>query len=168
MNLLDNVEQNWHTREDVFEILHFLVQFKNPGISAEEVTELQGEDKAGKITDILTSLEEINVVESKEVDGENEYWMNPEIFTRLASEKWAEDLSERQKKFIKSFSMKYLDDRRKGTLRRMLTENIVQGIYEKRNDLDNEILELAGKLSLENEAYSSPGIYIELAISDME
>lgn len=168
METVDDVKQNWHRRADVFEILHFLAQFENPGVNAQEIRELRGEGRLSEIKDILKALKDADVVESSEVDGDTEYWLNTEIFASLASKRWAKDLTERQEKFINSFSMKYLDDRKKGTLRRMITESMVQGIYEKRNELENEIVELAGKLSLEDEAYSNPGIYAELAIREME
>lgn len=168
MDNLDELRQNWYSRDDVFEILHFLQQFENPGISAEEVKELRGEGQIDDTVDVLTVLEEMDVVESEEVDGQDEYWIKEDVFARLASKRWAEELSERQEEFINSFARKYLDDRKKGTLRRMMTESAVQGIYEKRKQLDAEILELANKLSLEDEAYSNPGIYAELAIKEME
>ena len=168
MDNFDELKQNWYRRDDVFEILHFLQQFENPGISAEEVKELRGKGDIEEINDVLTVLEEMDVVESEGADGNKEYWIKEDVFARLASKRWAEGLSERQEEFINLFARKYLDDRKKGTIRRMITENIVQGIYEKRKDLDTEILELAEKLSLEDEAYSNPGIYAELAIKEME
>lgn len=168
MDNLDELKQNWYRRDDVFEILHFLQQFENPGISAEEVKELRGKGDIDDINDVLTVLEEMEVVESEDAERNKEYWIKEDVFARLASKRWAEDLSERQEEFINLFARKYLDDRKKGTIRRMITESVVQGIYEKRKDLDTEILELAEKLSLEDEAYSNPGIYAELAIKEME
>lgn len=164
----EEIENNWYKDAEAFEILHYLAQFENPGIDASQLKDLRGQGTVEEAKTILEGLENVGAVISKERNGKTEYWLQKEIFAEQASKRWINSLSDKQRDFINSFTMKFLDDREEGNLRRVLTESMIQGIYEQRENLENEIIDIAREMSLDKEAYENPGIYAELAMREIQ
>lgn len=159
----DAVREDWFKRTDVFEIIHYLSQYEDAGLRSDEIVELRDRGTSEEIEVFLEGLVSAGVVE--EDDGD--YFLDFDVFPEVAQERWIEPLSDRQKDFIRNFCRKYTDDRDHGTVRGMITDSMVHGIFTKREEMDDEIVELAHEMNFDKESFDRPGIYAELAMREL-
>lgn len=153
--------EEWYRRSDVLEALHFIARADDP-INAET---LRDRRKTGSLNSndlLLRMLEDIGVLE---VEGEG-YVIDYTAFGALA-EDWIGSLSELQRRFINTFCRVYVRDKKRGTVRRMIAGDMVQGILTERDALDGEIVELADRITVAAEDYADPAEYVHRVMDEI-
>ncbi len=152
----------WYKRPDAFEILHYVSQYDEKGLEPEKLQRLRDKGSIESNRKKLEKLAEENALD--EEDGS--YTVNYSKFSQVAKEQWINPLSDRQERFITQFARKYVNDRKRGTVRNMLTRSLAHGILEEKSKVDEEILQITEMIATE-EDYDTPGIYVELAQKEM-
>jgi hypothetical protein len=157
------VREDWFKRTDVFEIIHYLSQYEDAGLRPGEIKELRERGTTDEIEALLEALNSVGVVQEEDED----YFLDFDVFPRVAQERWIEPLSDKQRDFIRKFCRKYTDDRDHGSVRAMITDSMVHGIFSRSKEMDEEIVKLAHQMNFDKEGFDRPGIYAELAMREL-
>lgn len=156
-------EDEWFKRSDVQEVLHFVSRNEEDGLTPRELKELRKKGSENSNQLILRMLSDIEVLEKEE----DRYIPNYEAFADLVEERWVEFLSDTQRRFVVEFSRLYVKERKHSTVRHMIAGAMVQGVLKERDEMDEELVDLADNLDVEDEGYRGPSSFVREAAGNL-
>lgn len=154
-------KEKWLTKSDVFEALHYLAIREGEGVGPTKLKDLTGKGSVQNNSRMLNALLEENVTTKKN----NKHHINFKVFSQVTEKLTETNLKDKQAEVVNKYSKYYLKDRETGTVKKMLVDDLVEGILSL-DQPNQELIDLVEKIQEERSDYETPGDYVSLALDE--